>query len=178
MRNDHATPARVLPLTAPASAALPRAGECRVVACDPKAYNRTSSGRKRREENKNTNKMKKPARDRERVSTFNCVLLCRDSLQSEKHRQIKNNSFCFPSCAVCARRSDPNCASKCRLAARRCVQNPRSRPEGVQAYAESERTGIEKRIKIKWRNPFADRERVSTLICVSQCEKFSQSEML
>ena len=68
---------------APACKKRARAGECRVVVCDPKAYRHTSRGRKRREENKNIKKGENHSRMRV-VFILKCNLLCRITEQSEK----------------------------------------------------------------------------------------------
>ena len=81
-----------------------------------------------------------------------------------KRRRAQNHPIRFSVCAVCGSRGK-----------RRRVQNPRSRPEGVPAYAESERTGIEKRIIINGETRSRFRERVSTLKSVSQCKNGIQS---
>ena len=62
--------------------------------------------------------------------------------------------------------------------ARRCVQNTRSHSEGVYTYVERVRAGIEKRIIIKWRNPFAFRERVSTLNAFINAKSFHRAKCL
>ena len=155
-----------------------RAGECRVVVCDPKAYTYTARGRKRREENKNTNKTKEPVRVGERVPTLNAICYVRNEHGEESANGLKTILFVF-----------------------RPVPHPRVVPLTLPAPAQ-----VIRRAEVRAESPFSTRSRTSvprevengerktnlnqmekttrrggwfsSLICVYQCEEFSQSRKL